>query len=280
VGGATEEEVYAAVGLKWIPPEMRENRGEIELAARDALPRLVTQADLRGDLQMHSTWSDGQHSIEEMLQACQALGYEYFALTDHSKALPMIGGLDAARLRAQWREIDDVAARYPNIRLLRSLEVDVLLDGSLDLEEELLAALDIVVISVHSHFRLPIEDQTRRYLRALAHPRATILGHPLARMVNRREPVNVDIDALLAAAVEHGVALELNAHPNRLDLPETHLFRARELGAKVAISTDAHRTSELQLMPYGIEQARRAWLTPDDVINTWPLPELMAFAGR
>jgi DNA polymerase (family 10) len=275
VAGTTEEAVYEAVGLPWIPPEIREDRGEIPAAESGELPRLLELEDLRGDLQMHSTWSDGRNSLEEMLEACAARGYEYFAITDHSKALAMIEGLDAARLEKQWVEIDEIAARHPEIRILRSMEVDILRDGTLDLEDEMLAQLDLVVISIHSYFGLPQAEQTERVLRAVRHPEVNILAHPTGRLINRRPPIDLDVDEVLRACVESGVAVELNAQPSRLDLKDTHVMRARELGLKVAISTDAHRTAELDLIHYGVEQARRAWLTPDDVLNALPLSGLL-----
>jgi DNA polymerase (family X) len=280
VAGADEAEVYAALGLAWIPPELREDRGEIAAAARGELPPLVTVADLRGDLQMHSTWSDGKVSIEEMLVACAARGYEYFALTDHSKALPMVGGLDAHRLRAQWLEIAEVQARHSEIRLLRSMEVDILADGSLDLEDELLAELDLVVVAVHSRFDLAAGEQTERILRAVAHPAADVLAHPTGRRLGRRKPMDFDVDAVLLACREHGVAVEANASPARLDLPDVHLARARELGVPVAISTDAHSVGDLAKMRYGVDQARRAGLGPGEVLNARPLAELLAWLER
>ncbi|MFQ5747508.1 MAG: DNA polymerase/3'-5' exonuclease PolX [Gemmatimonadota bacterium] len=279
VAGETEEGVYASVGLPWIPPELREERGEIEAAAAGSLPRLVTLEDLRGDLQMHSTWSDGKNSIEEMLEACAERGYAYLALTDHSQALAMTGGLDAAKLREQWVEIEEVAARHPEIRLLRSLEVDILADGSLDLEDEMLEGLDVVVASVHSRFDLPAAEQTARIVRALAHPAVDILAHPTGRLINRRDPFDFDLDAVLECAAERGVAMELNAHPNRLDLRDTHLMLAKRRGVRIAISTDAHRIADLDLMRYGVEQARRAWLEPADVLNALPLDELLMTLG-
>ncbi len=276
LAGREERDVYGAVGLPWIPPELREDRGEIEAAADDALPRLLTLDDLRGDLQMHSTWSDGKQSIEEMLTACVARGYEYFAITDHSKALAMTGGLDAAKLREQWIEIEEIQARHDEIRILRGMEVDILRDGSLDLEDELLAELDVVLVSVHSLLDLPAAKQTARILAALEHPEVNVLAHPTGRLINRRDPMQLDVDEVLQAAAEHGVVVELNAHPDRLDLKDTHLIRAKELGLAVAISTDAHRTDDLDLIRFGVDQARRGWLTPDDVINTLPLDPLLS----
>lgn len=275
VAGREEKDVYRAVELPWIPPELREDRGELAAAERGELPHLLALEDLKGDLQMHSTWSDGRNSIAEMLRACAARGYSYFALTDHSKALAMTGGMDAAKLRRQWEEIDEVQARHPKIRLLKSMEVDILADGSLDLEDELLAALDLVVVSVHSRFELPAAEQTRRILKAVEHPEVNILAHPTGRLLGRREPFAFDLDEVLHACKERRVAVELNAHPERLDLKDTHLMRARELGVKVVISTDAHTSADLALMCYGVEQARRAWLTPADVLNTLPLSRLL-----
>ena len=275
VAGATEEDVYAAVELAWIPPEIREDRGELQAADDGSLPELVTLEDLRGDLQMHSTWSDGRHTIEEMLEACAERGYEYIALTDHSQALAMIEGLDEEKLLRQWEELKEVEARHPEIRVLRSLEVDILQDGSLDLSDEMLARLDLVVVSVHSFFRLDPDEQTERILRAVRHPEADILAHPTGRIINRRDPIAYDVDAVLQACAEEGVAVELNAQPDRLDLKDDHLHRARELGVRVVISTDAHRIRELDFMPWGVEQARRAWLEPRHVLNTLPLEELL-----
>ncbi len=205
---------------------------------------------------------------------------EYFALTDHSKALAMTGGLDAKRLQEQWVEIDEVAARHPEVRFLKSQEVDILADGTLDQDDDMLDQLDVVVISVHSRFDMPQADQTKRIITAMAHPSATILAHPTGRLINVRDPMEFDVDAVLQAAVEFNVAVELNAHPNRLDLRDTHLMHAKELGAKVVISTDAHRTDELDLMRYGVDQARRAWLEPGDVLNCLPLDEFLPAIGR
>ncbi|HEX9670824.1 MAG TPA: DNA polymerase/3'-5' exonuclease PolX [Thermoanaerobaculia bacterium] len=280
IAGREEADVYAAVGLPWIPPELREDRGEIEAAARGALPELLRLEDLRGDLHMHSTWSDGSETIESMLAACAAKGYEYVALTDHSKALPMVRGLDERRLELQWAEIAAVAARHPEIRLLKGLEVDILADGALDLADDSLARLDLVVVSLHSRFELPAAEQTARVLRALEHPAVSIWAHPTARMINRRRAVELDLEAVLARAAELGVAVELNASPNRLDLKDTDLLLAKRLGCKIVISTDAHRIAELGSMRYGVEQARRASLGPGDVLNTRPLPDLLAALRR
>ncbi|MBV8199311.1 MAG: DNA polymerase/3'-5' exonuclease PolX [Acidobacteria bacterium] len=276
IAGREESDVYAAVGLAWIPPELREDRGEIEAAAAGRQPRLIEVADLRGDLQMHSTWSDGRNTLEEMVAGCAAHGYEYMAITDHSKALAMVNGLDAGRLKLQWLEIDAIRARHPEIQLLRAMEIDILADGTLDLDDEMLAGLDLVVVSIHSRFELPAAQQTERILRALAHPEVDVLAHPTGRKINRRKPLDFDVETVLARAAELGVAVELNASPDRLDLKDTHLVLARELGCRIVISTDAHRVAELGTMRYGVEQARRAGLEPRHVLNTLSWPEFRA----
>ena len=276
VAGATEEEVYRALDLSWLPPEIRRDRGEFPASDAGELPHLVERSDLRGDVHMHSTWSDGRVSLEKMVGACVARGYEYMAITDHSKALAMVEGLDAAKLRRQWDEIAELQAAHPRIRILRGMEVDILRDGSLDLEDEMLEQLDVVIISVHSFFGLERARQTARVLKALAHPRAMIFGHPTGRIINRRGPIDVDIDDILHACAEFGVAVEVNSHPHRLDLKDSHLWRARELGVPVVVTTDAHRPDDLDLAHYGIEQARRAWLTPKHVLNTRDVDDFLA----
>jgi DNA polymerase (family 10) len=276
VAGATEEEVYRSLDLSWLPPEIRRDRGEFPASDAGELPRLVESADLRGDVHMHSTWSDGRASLGEMVEACVARGYEYMAITDHSKALAMVEGLDAAKLRRQWEEIAEVQAAHPGIRILRGMEVDILRDGSLDLEDEMLDQLDVVIISVHSSFGMERAQQTSRVLKALAHPRSMIFGHPTGRIINRRGPIDVDIDEMLHACAEFGVAVEVNSHPHRLDLKDSHLWRARELGVPVVVATDAHRPDDLDLAHYGVEQARRAWLTPEHVLNTRAVDDFLA----
>ena len=281
VAGATEEEVYRALDLSWLPPEIRRDRGELPASDAGELPHLVESSDLRGDVHMHSDWSDGRVSLETMVEACVARGYEYMAITDHSKALAMVEGLDAAKLRRQWEEIAEVQAAHPEIRILRGLEVDILRDGSLDLEDEMLDQLDVVIISVHSFFGMERARQTSRILKALAHPRSMIFGHPTGRIINRRGPIDVDIDDILHACAEFGVAVEVNSHPHRLDLKDSHLWRAREMGVPVVVATDAHRPDDLDLAHYGIEQARRAWLTPEHVLNTRGVDDfLKALQGK
>lgn len=280
VEAPSEEDIYEALDLPWVPPVLREDRGEIEAAAEGALPQLIQLTDMRGDLHMHSTWSDGRASLEEMLEACVDRGYEYFAISDHSKALAMTGGMDAAKLREQWEEIDGVIARHPEIRLLRSMEVDILGQGDLDLEDEMLEQLDLVLVSIHSRFELSREEQTARLVRAIEHPAVNIVGHPLGRRINRRPAIDVDLDTVLHCALENGVAMELNSHPDRLDLKDTHLMQAREMGVKLVISTDAHKPAGLDLMHYGIEQAQRAWLTSEHVLNTLPFETFLERIDR
>lgn len=280
VAGDTEEGVYEALGMAWVPPELRENRGEVEASLAGGLPRLVTLDDIRGDLQMHSTWSDGKASIEDMALACQELGYAYFAITDHSQAMAMVQGLTPQRAREQWAEVEEVQERVPGIQILKSAEVDILKDGSLDLPDEILRELDVVVVSVHSFMDQDAKTMTERVLRAIQHPEVDILAHPTGRLLNRREPFAMDVETVLAAAAEHDVAVEINANPNRLDLSDVHAYRARELGVKVVISTDAHSPRGLENMRFGVDQARRGWLEADDVLNTLPLEGFLGWLER
>ncbi|MDP2498232.1 MAG: DNA polymerase/3'-5' exonuclease PolX [Candidatus Palauibacterales bacterium] len=279
VAGETEEGVYEALGLVWMPPELREDRGEIEAAGEDELPDLVELSDIRGDLQMHSTWSDGKNTIETMARACQERGYEYMAITDHSRRVSVAGGLDEDELEEQWKEIDGFEGDL-DIEILRSLEVDILKDGSLDLDDEHLEKLDLVLVSVHSYMDLDGAEQTERIVTAVSHPAVHVLAHPTGRRINERQPYDLDVEAVLEAAREHDVAVELNANPERLDLSDRHVFRARELGVPVVISTDAHSTDNLRYMEYGVAQARRGWLEPDDVLNTRSLSELKKWLDR
>jgi DNA polymerase (family 10) len=277
VAAASEEEVYGALGLDWIPPELRENLGEIEGAAQRELPRLVELADIRGDLHMHTTASDGHNSIREMAEAALALGYGYIAITDHSKNLAMTNGLDEKRALEQIERIREVDRQMKDrIRVLAGIEVDILADGALDLDDEVLAEMEVVIASVHSHFAQPREEMTARVLRAIENPYVRILGHPTGRLLLRREPFALDMGAVLRRAAELGVALEHNAAPERLDLNERDLRLAKELGCKIVISTDAHDIRHLAKMDYGVRQLRRAWLGPEDVLNTREVKEFLA----
>jgi DNA polymerase (family 10) len=272
IAAASEEEIYAALDLDYIPPELRENCGEIEAAAKHTLPRLITRADIRGDVHMHTTESDGANSIREMAEAAAARGLEYIAITDHSKNLAMTNGMDDKRALAHAARIRKVSDEMEGrIRILAGIEVDILADGSLDLEDSTLAQLDIVVASVHSGFAQSSEEVTARVLRACENPYVQILGHPTGRKVLKREPYKVDVEQMLAAAARLGIAVEHNSAPARADLCDVHLRRAKELGCKIIVNTDAHSTDELDLLDYGIVQLRRAWLTAADLINTQPL---------
>jgi DNA polymerase (family 10) len=280
VGGSSEEEVFQAVGLPWIPPLLRENRGEVEAARDGRLPKLLEGEDIRGDLQMHSTWSDGKNTLREMVEACRDRGYGYLAITDHSRAVTVAGGLQPEEVREQWKEIETLRSQVEGIHLFRSLEIDILKDGSLDMPDDILRELDLVLISVHSFMTMGKTEMTDRVLKALEHPEVDILAHPTGRILNRREPFEMDVDEVLRAAARLEVAVELNAHPSRLDLHDGFLRRARELGAKVAVNTDSHSVQELTNMHYGVDQARRGWLEAGDVINALPLEEFQSWRKR
>lgn len=276
VARATEEEIYAKLGLDFIPPELRENTGEIDAAAEHRLPDLVELADIRGDLQMHTTASDGRNSIEEMALAAKKLGYEYIALTDHSKAVTVANGLDEKRTLEQIKRIQAVNAKNLGIRVLASSEVDILKDGKLDMDDEVLAQLDIVLVSVHSYMNLERAEMTDRLLAAVENPFTQIVGHPTGRLVLKRDSYAYDMERVLDAASKHGIVMECNASPERLDLKDTHLRMAKERGVKVVISTDAHSLLGLSLMRYGVQTARRGWIETKDVINTLPVEKLLA----
>jgi DNA polymerase (family X) len=274
VAGKTEEEIYSKLKLAYIEPELREMTGEIEAAEQNKLPKLVTLADIRGDLQMHTTASDGKNSIEEMGQAAKSLGYDYIALTDHSQAVTVANGLDEKRTLEQIKKIH--ATKVPGIALLAGSEVDIRKDGTLDLEDYVLAELDVVVASIHSYMNLARTEMTERYLAAIENPYTQIIAHPTGRLVLRREAFEYDMEAVLDACAKHGVAMECNAYPDRLDLRDVHLRMAKQRGVKIVISTDSHTTRNLQFMKYGVETARRGWIEKKDVINTLPLGEFLA----
>jgi DNA polymerase (family 10) len=280
IAGETEESVYAAVGLPWIPPELREDHGEIEAARTGKLPKLVELADLKGDLHVHSNASDGHNTIGEMAQAAKAHGLDYIAITDHSKRLTVAHGLDPARVRKQIAVIEKLNAELAGITVLAGIEVDILDDGSLDLPNAVLAHLDVVVAAVHSRFDLPRAKQTARILKALDNPHVHILAHPSGRLIDEREPYDVDMQEIIRTARDRRVALELNAHPQRLDLLDTHCQMAREEGVLVAINSDAHNTYELGGLRFGVGQARRGWLEKNDVLNTRSLKALRTWLQR
>ena len=281
VAGASEEEIYAALGMDWIAPELRENNGELEAAEQHRLPELITQADIRGDVHSHTVATDGANTIREMAEAALALGYSYLAITDHSKNLSMINGLDDARALEHMGRIHEVDREMEGrIRVLAGIEADILADGAMDLSDDVLAQIDIVVARMHSFFAYPIEQQTDRMLRAVENPYVRVLGHPTGRMLLRREAAPYDMAVVLKRAAELGVAVEHNANPRRLDLCDMHLRLAKELGCRIVINTDAHHTSEFGNLRFGIKQLRRAWLTPADVINTLEAEAFLAGLRR
>jgi len=276
----TEKEIYQALDLAYIMPELRERRGEIEAAQEDGLPQLVSIKDLRGDLQCHTKASDGHATLEEIAQAAQDLGYEYLAITDHSQHVAVTQGLNVDALAKQIDEIDRLNQQWEGFRVLSSIEVDILADGSLDLPDDILEKLDLTVCSIHSRFNLSREKQTERIIRAMDNPHFSILAHPTGRLIGDRDPYEVDMERVIQAAVERGCFLEVNAHPMRLDLNDVYCKTAKEMGLKLAISTDAHRVDELKHMRFGVGQARRGWLEPDDVLNTRGWEELKKLLRR
>lgn len=278
---ATEEEVYALLDMPWIPPELREDRGEIEAALADELPTLITLEDLRGDLQMHTTWSDGKTSVLDMAKAALSRGYEYILITDHSHGLGVVQGLAPEDIDRQRAEIDAANAELSGeFTVLHGIEVEIKADGTLDYDNEALAKFDLVQVSLHTSLRQPREQITERLLRAMSNPFADIVGHPRGRLLPNREPADLDMDAIFAAALEYDTALEINANPLRLDLDDVHVRRAMELGVKLTISTDAHYPENLDLMHYGVATARRGWATAAQVVNTWPLEKVLKWIAQ
>jgi len=279
IAGATEDDVYAAVGLPWIPPELRENGGEIEAARAGALPALVTTADMRGDLHAHTDWSDGRHPLDTLIAAAEARGYEYIIVSDHSQSTAIANGLTVERLRAQRTLIRQIQPRF-KIRILAGSECDILADGRMDFPDEELAGLDVVLAAVHSRFKQERAAMTSRIVRALEHPHVDILVHPTGRRIGTREPYDVDLDAVFAAAKRHGKAVEINSSPERLDLPDAHARRAAEHGIPIAITTDTHGLPELDHIELGVTVARRAWIGPAQVLNTRGLEDLLTWTRR
>jgi DNA polymerase (family 10) len=280
VAGKTEQEVFATAGLPFIPPELREDRGEIEAAKAGRLPHLIELADVRGDLHCHTAASDGSDSLEGLAAAAKKRGYEYLAINDHTKHVTIAHGLDEKRLREQLSAIDELNAKLRGVTLLKSAEIDILEDGSLDLPDRILKELDFTVCAVHYQLGLPERRQTQRVLRAMDNRYFTILAHPTGRLINERPPYAIDLDKIMTGAKERGCVLELNAHPDRLDLNDEACRHAKGLGVKIAISTDTHSSRDLDFMRFGIDQARRGWLTASDVVNTRSLTQLRALLNR
>ncbi len=276
IAGETEASVYAALGLSYIEPELREQSGEIEAAARHDLPKLVRLADVKGDLHAHTNASDGMNSLEEMARAARDRGLEYLAITDHSQRLAIAHGLDANRLRRQGDAIDELNAHMRGFAILKGVEVDILKDGTLDLPDEALKRLDLVVAAIHSDFALPREKQTERILRALDNRYVTILAHPTGRLLLEREPYDIDMPRIMRAARARGRLLEINAQPDRLDLDDAHCRMAKSEGVKLSLGTDAHRVGDLDHLAFGVDTARRGWLEAGDIVNTRSIRELKA----
>jgi DNA polymerase (family 10) len=276
-----EAEVYEFLGLAWIPPELREDRGEIEAAQNGSLPDLIRQKDILGDLHMHTTWSDGTLSVLEMAKIAQSRGLTHIVITDHSRSLGIANGLSIERLREQREEIRAAdTAMGPDFTVLQGTEMEIKTDGTLDFPDEVLAELDVVVASLHSGLRQSREEVTQRLMRAIANPHVDIIGHPRGQLIPEREPADLDMDAIFGAAKKHDVALEINANPARLDLDAPHAQRAAEMGIKITINTDSHSADDFEVLPYGIGTGRRAWLTADQVINTWSTERLLEWVRK
>jgi DNA polymerase (family 10) len=280
VAGKTEADVYQAVGLPFIPPELREDGGEIEAALEGRLPALVSLQDIRGDLQMHTTWSDGAHSLAELAEGVRAKGYQYMAVTDHSKAATVAGGMKEDQVLQMIAEVRALDKKMKGFRILAGCEVDIRGDGTLDFPDEILRQLDLVLVSVHSRFKMSREEMTARIVRAVQHPLVHLLGHPTGRLIGERGAYELDMEAVLTAARAAGVAVEINASPSRLDLNDLHARRAKELGVPIAIDTDAHTIGHLDYMRFGVSVARRAWLTPEDVLNTRPEKDFVSWLTK
>jgi DNA polymerase (family 10) len=281
VAAQTEEEVYERLGMQWVPPTMREDRGEVEAALKGELPDVVGLANIRGDLQSHSTYSDGRLSLREMALAAAERGYDYFAVTDHGARLTYMRSLSLPDIERQRAEVEEINSELGSrMTLLHGVELNIAADGSVDYPDDILAGFDLCVASIHGQFRLSRDDQTRRLLRAVENPHVHVIGHPSGRRLDRREGIDFDVAEVARAAARHGVALEINAHPYRLDLRDEHVRWAREHGPRFVISTDAHSVAELDNMHFGVATAQRGWAEPDEVINTWPLERLRAFLRK
>jgi DNA polymerase (family 10) len=273
IAGRTEEEVYGKLGLQWIPPELRENTGEIEAARKGELPELVELKQIRGDLQVHSNWTDGQNSIEEMAKQAKKNGLDYIVISDHSKYLAMTGGLNEEGLSKQAEEIDRINKQLDGFTILKGVELNILKDGSLDISDDALSKLDVVGAAVHSHFDMSKEEMTKRVIKAIENPNLDILFHPTAREIQKREPIQLDLEKIITISKENGTILDVDSYPDRLDLRDEHIRKAIQIGAKLCISSDAHSTSHLHYLELGVAQARRGWATAKDIVNTRTLEQ-------
>lgn len=268
IAGRTEEEIYGRLGLPWIPPELRENNGEIEAAKEEKLPKLIEYDDLKGDLQVHTNWSDGANSIREMTEEAQKIGLQYIVISDHSKTLAMTGGLDEKRLMKQGEDIDKLNEEFEEIEILKGVELNILKDGRLDITDNILEKLDFVAAAVHSHFNLGERENTERILKALENPNVNMLCHPTTRQIKKREPIEIDLTRIIKVAKDNGKILDVDSYPDRLDLKDEYIRKAVVIGAKLGISSDSHNIHHLRFLELGIAQARRGWATAQDVLNT------------
>ncbi len=275
VAGRTEEEIYKALGMTTPPPEIRNDSGEIQAALKNKLPKLVGYDEIKGDLQVQTNWTDGENSIEEMAESAQEAGLEYIAITDHTKSLAMTGGADEKKLLKQIAAIDKIQKKFQKIKILKGAEVNILKDGSLDIKDEVLAKLDVAGIAIHSHFHLPRAEQTKRIIKAMRNKNADILFHPTGRLIQKREPYDVDVEEIIKAAKETGTVLEIDADPHRLDLKDEYIRKAVDAGVKLSIDTDVHSKNNFHYLEFGIGQARRGWAKASDVINTRPWKEML-----
>jgi DNA polymerase (family 10) len=280
IAGKTEEEVYEKLGLKWIPPELRENTGEIDAAMKNKLPKLIEYNDLKGDLQISTNWTDGNNSILEMAEEAKKLGLDYIAITDHTKSLAMTGGLDEKKLLQQVKEIEKINEKIEGIRILSGAEVNILKDGSLDISDKALSQLEVVGVAVHSHFNQPKDEMTKRVIKAMENEHADILFHPTSRVIQRRDPIELDIEKMIQTAKDTGTILDIDAYPDRLDLKDEYIKHAVSVGAKLDISSDAHSKLHFHFLEFGIAQARRGWATAKDIVNTRNVEEFLKMLKR
>ena len=275
IAGRTEEEIYKSLGLKYIEPEMRENMGEIEISRQNKLPKLIGYGDLLGDLQTQTNWTDGEDSIEKMAEVAEKFGLEYIVITDHTKSLAMTGGADEKKLLKQMAEIDKIQKKFRNFKILKGAEVNIGKDGSLDIENNVLKKLDVVGAAVHSHFKLSRAEQTKRIIKAMENPNVDIIFHLTGRIINRREPIEIDIDEIIKTAKRTGTILEIDAFPDRLDIKDDYIKKCVEAGVKMSIDSDAHSVAHFKYLEHGIAQARRGWAEKSDIINAWPLEKML-----
>jgi DNA polymerase (family 10) len=281
ITGKDEKEIYKTLGLRWMAPELRENQGEIEAAAKNKLPKIIDYDDLKGDLHCHSNWDGGVNTIEEIAKAAQRMGYQYVGISDHTKFLRIEHGLDEKKLYLRGKEIDKLNGKFEKkkikLRILKGAETNILNDGLIDIKNETLKKLDYVIAGVHSQMKMPREKMTERVIRAMKNPNVDIISHPTGRLIQKRDEYQIDFDKILKVAKETGTILEINSYPERLDLKDTYIRKAKEAGVKMIINTDSHHIDQMRFIEFGIAQARRGWAEKKDIINTQPLDKLLTF---